>query len=205
MILCRSWSPYEATPPIHHTQSGSSLWTLQEASNIPPLPCQLSWYDQVCMSNLSLGPLYSFVFSGLVCFPLPYTLYLTCLSNMSIIVIRWRTLGNYGFPLKISAVDIYHQPGKTEYNNDALRDHSHRFCRVILMVFTVCINTFIFIRFHSEEYIDFLMRVSPQNVQNFTKNLGQFNMADDWWVNLSYHCILTWWYFLYELASLFVS
>ncbi|XP_068219489.1 histone deacetylase 3-like [Palaemon carinicauda] len=34
-------------------------------------------------------------------------------------------------------------------------------------------------RFHSEEYIDFLMRVSPQNVQNFTKNLGQFNMADD--------------------------
>lgn len=35
-------------------------------------------------------------------------------------------------------------------------------------------------RFHSEEYIDFLMRVSPQNAQNFTKNLGQFNMADDW-------------------------
>ncbi|XP_037793240.1 histone deacetylase 3-like [Penaeus monodon] len=34
-------------------------------------------------------------------------------------------------------------------------------------------------RFHSEEYIDFLMRVSPQNAQNFTKNLGQFNMADD--------------------------
>ncbi|KAA0199187.1 hypothetical protein HAZT_HAZT011095 [Hyalella azteca] len=35
-------------------------------------------------------------------------------------------------------------------------------------------------RFHSEDYIDFLQKVSPQNVTNYTKNLGQFNMADDW-------------------------
>ncbi|XP_018019522.1 histone deacetylase 3 [Hyalella azteca] len=34
-------------------------------------------------------------------------------------------------------------------------------------------------RFHSEDYIDFLQKVSPQNVTNYTKNLGQFNMADD--------------------------
>lgn len=34
-------------------------------------------------------------------------------------------------------------------------------------------------RFHSDEYIDFLMRVSPQNVQNFTKQLSQFNVGDD--------------------------
>jgi histone deacetylase 3 len=35
-------------------------------------------------------------------------------------------------------------------------------------------------RFHSEDYIDFLMRVSPQNVQNFTKQLSMFNVGDDW-------------------------
>ncbi|KAH3847431.1 hypothetical protein DPMN_089752, partial [Dreissena polymorpha] len=34
-------------------------------------------------------------------------------------------------------------------------------------------------RFHSEDYIDFLMRVSPQNVQNFTKQLSMFNVGDD--------------------------
>ncbi|KAK3592158.1 hypothetical protein CHS0354_019449 [Potamilus streckersoni] len=34
-------------------------------------------------------------------------------------------------------------------------------------------------RFHSDDYIDFLMRVSPQNVQNFTKQLGMFNVGDD--------------------------
>lgn len=34
-------------------------------------------------------------------------------------------------------------------------------------------------RFHSDEYIDFLMRVSPQNVQNFTKQLSMFNVGDD--------------------------
>lgn len=34
-------------------------------------------------------------------------------------------------------------------------------------------------RFHSDEYIDFLMRVTPQTVQNFTKCLGVFNVGDD--------------------------
>ncbi|XP_014674421.1 PREDICTED: LOW QUALITY PROTEIN: histone deacetylase 3-like [Priapulus caudatus] len=34
-------------------------------------------------------------------------------------------------------------------------------------------------RFHSDEYIDFLMRVTPQNVQNFTKCLSVFNVGDD--------------------------
>lgn len=39
-------------------------------------------------------------------------------------------------------------------------------------------------RFHSEDYIDFLMRVSPQNVQNFTKQLSMFNVGDDWYICL---------------------
>nr|QVX32609.1 HDAC3 [Platynereis dumerilii] len=34
-------------------------------------------------------------------------------------------------------------------------------------------------RFHSYEYIDFLQRISPHNVQNFTKSLGMFNVGDD--------------------------
>lgn len=34
-------------------------------------------------------------------------------------------------------------------------------------------------RFHSEDYIDFLQRVTPQNVQNFTKCLSTFNVGDD--------------------------
>ncbi|GAB6028897.1 Histone deacetylase 3 [Chamberlinius hualienensis] len=34
-------------------------------------------------------------------------------------------------------------------------------------------------RFHAEDYIDFLQRVTPQNVQNFTKCLSQFNVGDD--------------------------
>ncbi len=34
-------------------------------------------------------------------------------------------------------------------------------------------------RFHSEDYIDFLQRVTPQNVQNFTKSLSLFNVGDD--------------------------
>ncbi|XP_052774900.1 histone deacetylase 3-like [Mya arenaria] len=34
-------------------------------------------------------------------------------------------------------------------------------------------------RFHSEDYIDFLKRVSPQNVQNFTRQLSMFNVGDD--------------------------
>lgn len=35
-------------------------------------------------------------------------------------------------------------------------------------------------RFHSEDYIEFLQRVSPQNIQAFSKCLGQFNVGDDW-------------------------
>ncbi|EFX81904.1 histone deacetylase 3-like [Daphnia pulex] len=34
-------------------------------------------------------------------------------------------------------------------------------------------------RFHSEDYIEFLQRVSPQNIQAFSKCLGQFNVGDD--------------------------
>ena len=37
-------------------------------------------------------------------------------------------------------------------------------------------------RFHSEDYIEFLQRVSPQNIQAFSKCLGQFNVGDDWLV-----------------------
>lgn len=36
------------------------------------------------------------------------------------------------------------------------------------------------LRFHSEDYIEFLQRVSPQNIQAFSKCLGQFNVGDDW-------------------------
>lgn len=35
-------------------------------------------------------------------------------------------------------------------------------------------------RFHSEDYIDFLQRVSPNNMQGFTKSLNAFNVGDDW-------------------------
>jgi histone deacetylase 3 len=35
-------------------------------------------------------------------------------------------------------------------------------------------------RFHSDEYIDFLQRVTPQNLQSFTKYLSMFNVGDDW-------------------------
>jgi len=34
-------------------------------------------------------------------------------------------------------------------------------------------------RFHSEDYIDFLQRVTPQNVQGFTKCLSHFNVGED--------------------------
>ncbi|KAK2726597.1 histone deacetylase 3-like [Artemia franciscana] len=34
-------------------------------------------------------------------------------------------------------------------------------------------------RFHSDDYIEFLQRVSPQNIQTFTKCLSQFNVGDD--------------------------
>lgn len=35
-------------------------------------------------------------------------------------------------------------------------------------------------RFHSEDYIDFLQKVSPNNMQGFTKSLNTFNVGDDW-------------------------
>ncbi len=34
-------------------------------------------------------------------------------------------------------------------------------------------------RFHSEEYIEFLQRATPQNIQGFTKSLSHFNVGDD--------------------------
>ncbi|KAB0791481.1 hypothetical protein PPYR_03281 [Photinus pyralis] len=34
-------------------------------------------------------------------------------------------------------------------------------------------------RFHSDEYIDFLQRVTPQNIQAFTKHLSHYNVGDD--------------------------
>ncbi len=39
-------------------------------------------------------------------------------------------------------------------------------------------------RFHSEDYIDFLQKVSPNNMQGFTKSLNAFNVGDDWSVSL---------------------
>lgn len=34
-------------------------------------------------------------------------------------------------------------------------------------------------RFHSEDYVSFLQRVTPSNVANFAKFLTQFNVGDD--------------------------
>lgn len=34
-------------------------------------------------------------------------------------------------------------------------------------------------RFHSDDYIDFLQRVTPQNLQSYTKYLSTFNVGDD--------------------------
>ncbi|CAG7837718.1 unnamed protein product [Allacma fusca] len=34
-------------------------------------------------------------------------------------------------------------------------------------------------RFHAEDYIEFLQRVTPQNIQGFTKSLSVFNVGDD--------------------------
>ncbi|XP_014253929.1 histone deacetylase 3 [Cimex lectularius] len=34
-------------------------------------------------------------------------------------------------------------------------------------------------RFHSDEYIEFLQSVTPQNLQGYTKNLASFNVGDD--------------------------
>ena len=36
-------------------------------------------------------------------------------------------------------------------------------------------------RFHAEDYIEFLQRVTPQNIQGFTKSLSVFNVGDDWY------------------------
>ena len=36
--------------------------------------------------------------------------------------------------------------------------------------------------FHTEDYIEFLQRLSPQNMQQFTKCISKFNVADDRWV-----------------------
>ncbi|KAI3629440.1 hypothetical protein MIR68_012455 [Amoeboaphelidium protococcarum] len=35
------------------------------------------------------------------------------------------------------------------------------------------------VQFHSEDYVDFLSRVTPDNVQDFTEYLAQFNVGDD--------------------------
>ncbi|KAF6026940.1 Hdac3 [Bugula neritina] len=40
-------------------------------------------------------------------------------------------------------------------------------------------STYDMCRFHSEEYVDFLQRVTPHNVQGFTKLLQMFNVGDD--------------------------
>ena len=37
-------------------------------------------------------------------------------------------------------------------------------------------------RFHTEEYIEFLQRLSPMNMQQFSKCISKFNVADDRWV-----------------------
>ena len=36
-------------------------------------------------------------------------------------------------------------------------------------------------RFHSDDYIQFLSSVSPQNVQEFTKFLSVYNVGEDWY------------------------
>lgn len=46
-------------------------------------------------------------------------------------------------------------------------------------------------RFHSEDYIDFLQKVSPNNMQGFTKSLNTFNVGDDWSVSFSLSEILS--------------
>ena len=37
-------------------------------------------------------------------------------------------------------------------------------------------------RFHSDEYIDFLRRVTPGNVHSYTKSLTHYNVGEDWCV-----------------------
>ena len=38
-------------------------------------------------------------------------------------------------------------------------------------------NPFFPLRFHSEEYIEFLQRVSPNNIQSFSKSLTHYNVG----------------------------
>ena len=60
--------------------------------------------------------------------------------------------------------------------------------KLIELLFVLCsqvyrpyhANAYDMCRFHSEEYIDFLQRVTPHNVQGFTKMLQMFNVGDDW-------------------------
>jgi histone deacetylase 3 len=35
-------------------------------------------------------------------------------------------------------------------------------------------------RFHSQDYIDFLQRVTPRNVNQFSKFFQQYNVMEDW-------------------------
>lgn len=35
------------------------------------------------------------------------------------------------------------------------------------------------LRFHSDDYVEFLQRVTPQNIQGFTKSLSSFNVGED--------------------------
>ena len=37
-------------------------------------------------------------------------------------------------------------------------------------------------RFHSLDYIDFLQRVTPNNVDEFAKFFQQYNVMEDWFV-----------------------
>ncbi|ELU06885.1 hypothetical protein CAPTEDRAFT_184599 [Capitella teleta] len=60
---------------------------------------------------------------------------------------------NYGLQKKMQASDPMYRP---------YRASAHDMCR-----------------FHSDEYIDFLQRVTPQNLQSFTKYLSMFNVGDD--------------------------
>ena len=37
-------------------------------------------------------------------------------------------------------------------------------------------------RFHSLDYIDFLQKVTPNNVDEYSKFFQQYNVMEDWWV-----------------------
>ena len=59
-------------------------------------------------------------------------------------------------------------------------------------------------RFHSDDYVDFLQRVTPLNVSGFASSLSKFNVGEDWYVckwNIIYlHC-----HPLPSLATLYLS